>query len=102
MSLEQIAQLRQIATKINSLWEHPGWLDLVKVVEGEIAMVTPSAKYIDSTEQAIKNASKLCYVAGLKRVIDIVKGQMETLKELNVREAEVRGLDDGLGNTAIE
>ena len=78
-------QLRDIAMRIASLDETPGWIELQKAVEQRIRTEMPVVSEFSEGE-AVQIASRMAFISGMKSVIAIVQHNKKLLSQTNQAE----------------
>jgi hypothetical protein len=67
---------------IQSLNEYEGWHCLKALIQTEIANQTPVVTHIENADKALYYASKMAFVSGLRKVIQLVESNSIILKDL--------------------
>lgn len=82
MTPEESAQVQAIAQSITDLSQTEGWRHYLKTVEALINAETPKNSQVNGVDDAIQIASKMAFVNGLKRAIQIPEAQAKRLNSL--------------------
>lgn len=73
------AKTLQAARAIVALREHEGWRHFVALAESLAGSYTPEMAYFSSQEEALNIASKMSFVAGIRRCIGLMDQQRNLL-----------------------